>query len=85
MVILGGWDFLMSEVPLYTTPLFPPVLREGLGFRWLCLLSRRLGPVDPSFRALSGRLKFTVRRHEIQEDSHSCCISHRSGVWGGGG
>jgi len=25
--------------------------------------SSLLGPVDPSFRALSGRLKFTVRRH----------------------
>ena len=24
-----------------------------------------LGPVDPAFRALSGRLKFTVRRHNI--------------------
>ena len=28
-----------------------------------------LGPVDPSFRALSGRLKFTVRRHKFNEDS----------------
>ena len=27
------------------------------------------GPVDPSFRALSGRLKFTVRRHKFNEDS----------------
>jgi hypothetical protein len=24
-----------------------------------------LGPADPSFRALSGRLKFTVRRHKL--------------------
>jgi len=30
-----------------------------------------LGPVDPSFRALDGRLKFTVRRHEINKDSFS--------------
>ena len=30
-----------------------------------------LGPVDPSFRALSGRLKFTVRRHEFNKDSLS--------------
>jgi len=26
------------------------------------------GPVDPSFRALSGRLQFTVRRHSFNED-----------------
>ena len=31
----------------------------------------RLGPVDPSFRALSGHLKFTVRRHKFNKDSHS--------------
>ena len=28
----------------------------------------RLGPVDPSFRALSGRLKFTARRHKFITD-----------------
>ena len=27
-----------------------------------------LGPVDPSFRALPGRLKFTVRRHKCNKD-----------------
>ena len=27
-----------------------------------------LGPVDPSFRALSGRLKFTIRRHKFNND-----------------
>jgi len=27
--------------------------------------------VDPSFRALSGRLKFTVRRHKFNKDSLS--------------
>jgi hypothetical protein len=31
------------------------------------------GPIDPSFRALSGRLKFTVRRHKFKEDSLSSC------------
>ena len=30
-----------------------------------------LGPVDPSFRAFSGRLKFTVRRHKFKKD----CLS----------
>ena len=28
-----------------------------------------LGPVDPSFRALSGRLKLTVLRHNFNQDS----------------
>ena len=31
--------------------------------------SSLLGPVDPSFRALSGSLKFTVRRHKFNKDS----------------
>ena len=33
--------------------------------------SSLLGPVDPSFRALSGRVKFTVRRHKFNKDSLS--------------
>ena len=32
---------------------------------------RIVGHVDPSFRALSGRLKFTVRRHKFNKDSLS--------------
>jgi len=31
--------------------------------------SSLVGPVDPSFRALSGRLEFTVRRHKFNKDS----------------
>ena len=31
--------------------------------------TERLGPVDPSFRALSGRLKFTVGRQKFNKDS----------------
>ena len=31
--------------------------------------SSRLGPVDPSLRALSGRLNFTVRCHKSSTDS----------------
>ena len=27
-----------------------------------------LGPVDPSFRALSGRVEFLVRRHKFNKD-----------------
>jgi len=33
-----------------------------------------LGHVDPSFRALSGRLKFTVRRHNFNKDSPSTTL-----------
>ena len=44
--------------------------REGPScLRFTVCWSSLLGPVDPSFRALSGRLKFTVRRHELNEDS----------------
>ena len=31
-----------------------------------------LGTVDPSFRALPGRLKLMVRRHKFNEDSSLC-------------
>ena len=33
-----------------------------------------LGPVDPSFQALSGRLKFTARRHKFNKDSLSLFV-----------
>jgi len=33
--------------------------------------SSLLGAVVPSFRALSGRLKFTVQRHKFNKDSLS--------------
>ena len=32
-------------------------------------LSSPLGPVDPSFRALSGLFSFTIRRHKFNKDS----------------
>ena len=32
------------------------------------LSSSLLGPVDPSFRALSGRLQIAVRRHKFNQD-----------------
>ena len=44
----------MSEVPLYG---------------YIVYDRNPLGLVDPSFRALSGRLKLTVRRHEFNTDS----------------
>ena len=34
-----------------------------------CVPSSPLGPVVASFRALSGRLAFTVQRHKFHEDS----------------
>jgi hypothetical protein len=37
--------------------------------RWDRVSSGILRPVDPSFRALSGRLKLTVRCHKCNEDS----------------
>jgi len=37
-----------------------------------------LGPKDPSFRALSERLKFTVRRHKFSIDSLSRKSQFRS-------
>ena len=46
-----------------------------MGFLTLALHTRiqpsssPLDPVVPSFRALSGRLKFTVRRHQFNKDS----------------
>jgi len=47
-------------------------LRPVVFFRLLQVLHRvsssLLGPVAPSFRALSGRLKFTVRRHKFNTD-----------------
>ena len=37
--------------------------------RFSCVSSCYSGAVDSSFRALSGRLKFTVRRHEDNKES----------------
>ena len=47
----------------------------GAGWRRLYVVHRAssslLGPVVSSFRALSGRLKITVRRHTFNKDSFS--------------
>jgi len=57
----------MSEVP----PVFPPKedgcrrARDALLYR---VSSSLVGPVVSSIRALSGRLKFTVRRHKFNKD-----------------
>ena len=39
------------------------------------VLSSLLGPVYTSVRALSGRLKFTVRRHKFNKESFSSHLS----------
>ena len=41
-------------------------------------------PVDPSFRALSGRLKFTIRRHKFKKDPLSEEGVTRTGGMGSG-
>ena len=49
----------------------------GLLNTWIHILvlsSSLLGPVDPSFRAPSGRPKFTVRRHNFNKDSLSLSL-----------
>ena len=51
----------ISSVPTWEQILFFKLLDS----------SSLLGPVDSSFRALSGRLKFTVRRHKFNQDSFS--------------
>ena len=42
----------------FSQPLYTPSVSSSL-----------LGPVDPSLRALSGRLNFTARRHKLNKDS----------------
>ena len=65
----------MSEVPLYSRERTRVVCRfEGSGFAVSGFgfeVDGCAGPVVPSFRALSGRLKFTVRRHKFNKDSLS--------------
>jgi len=49
-----------------------PTMRAPPEREWLVgasMTTSPLGPVDPSFRALSGRLRFTARRHKFNNDS----------------
>ena len=48
------WAVLALQLGLYS---FYTVYRQS-----------PLGPIEPSFRALSGRLKFTVRRHQFNKE-----------------
>ena len=47
----------------------PEVLNETLELHRVDCPPSLVGPVDPSCAALSGRLKFTVRRHKFNKDS----------------
>ena len=63
-------------------------LRCGLQRFYIVYRQSRLDPVDPSFRALSGRLEFTVRRHKFSTDSLSHPVEYFGfaflgcGFWG---
>jgi len=54
-----------------------PIMRAAVDHMKLLLLVRSY-QVWPSFRALSGRLKFTVRHHKFDKDS--LCLRPRSSV-----
>ena len=58
-----------SRRELVQTPPSLPFIRHQYDVHRVS--SSLLGPADPSFRALSGRLKFTVRRHRCNKDSPS--------------
>jgi hypothetical protein len=62
---------------LVTDPLTPPAVALFVALRsYIVYRQGPLGPVDPSFQALSGRIQFTFRRHEFKKDSLS---SHDAG------
>jgi len=64
---------LPSRSHIGVSPLFSRLVAmfcSTLVFRYSFILS----PVVPSFRALSGRLKLTVRRHKFNKDSLSVVV-----------
>ena len=71
MHFISTFEFELSSLVLfYSEPSFAHA-ELGLG-AWThhkSVASLLLGPVDPSFRALPGRLKFTIRRHKFNKDS----------------
>ena len=80
LVVIPGSGFGVDLAGLVVVfaPLFVCQHLRGLG-----ALSSLIGPVDPSFQALSGRLKFTVRRHKFHKDSLSQHLRGLGvGVWG---
>ena len=74
---MGGWARSLPtnvcQNPVQTPlPKFAYRRLSTFGIGLLCagarVFSSLLGPVDPSFGALSGRIKFTVRRHTFIQD-----------------
>ena len=61
------------QKPLQTSAYPHSASRFYTVYRQVCV-----GPVDPSFGALSGRLKFTGRRHKFNKDSLSSRMSRIS-------
>ena len=81
----GGGSFSHERgIPVTCTPSFET--HNLCSTHYLCLMSyintRSKGvprePAVPSFRALYGRLSFTVRRHKFNEDSLSTYINTRN-------
>ena len=65
------------------TPPPPDLLVSAYVLHFICrlqvvhrLASSLLGPVDPSFRALSGRLKITIRLHKFNACSFPWRAAH---------
>jgi len=78
---MGGWARSLPtnvcQNPVQTLlPEFAYKRLSTFGIGLLCagarVSSSLLGPVDPSFRALFGRLKFTVQIHKSNQDSLPC-------------
>ena len=67
------WTFGPDVVQIWSRD--PQILRQPSMRRRNSPHAREHGPVDLSFRALSGRLKFTVRRHNLNNDSLSSTLS----------
>ena len=53
MVILGGWVFFMSQVPLYSSPM-PRDLRQSYG-GWACSYERGTPVPTPLMEVLATR------------------------------
>ena len=90
----GGWGGAGLLLPPRGEAARVPPPHPTLSIRRLQVVHRvsssLLGPVVPSFRALSGRLKFTVRRHKFNKYSLSYLRYPRDlpylrvGTWGWG-
>ena len=73
---------LLCALPLHLSPA-PPDNARPASDEAQCVSSSLLGPVVPSFRALSGRLKFMVRRHKFIKVGPKVARVDRAGAGGG--